>query len=70
MNSAASEREAIAFVEKDTERSAVTPRPTTLGAGASTTRTPGGTMPTLQQPRTPASKIKEQSIKIPDFFKK
>ena len=29
----------------------------------------GGTMPTLQ-PRTPSSNVKEQSIKIPDFFKK
>ena len=29
----------------------------------------GGTMPTLQ-PRTPSSTVKEQSIKIPDFFKK
>ena len=32
-------------------------------------RTQGGTMPTLQ-PRTPSSTVKEQSIKIPDFFKK
>ena len=32
-------------------------------------RTQGGTMPTLQ-PRTPSSNVKEQSIKIPDFFKK
>jgi cell division protein FtsZ len=30
----------------------------------------GGTMPTLDAPRTPSSKVKEQSIKIPDFFKK
>ena len=36
---------------------------------ASTVRTQGGTMPTLQ-PRTPSSTVKEQSIKIPDFFKK
>ncbi|MBM6854677.1 cell division protein FtsZ [Mediterraneibacter glycyrrhizinilyticus] len=34
-----------------------------------TARTQGGTMPTLQ-PRTPSSSVKEQSIKIPDFFKK
>ena len=34
-----------------------------------TTRTQGGTMPTLQ-PRTPSGHVKEQSIKIPDFFKK
>lgn len=32
-------------------------------------RLQGGTMPTLQ-PRTPSSSVKEQSIKIPDFFKK
>ena len=32
-------------------------------------RSQGGTMPTLQ-PRTPSSSVKEQSIKIPDFFKK
>ena len=29
----------------------------------------GGTMPTIQ-PRTPSSSVKEQSIKIPDFFKR
>ena len=29
----------------------------------------GGTMPTIQ-PRTPSSNVKEQSIKIPDFFKR
>ena len=34
-----------------------------------TVRPQGGTMPTLQ-PRTPSSTVKEQSIKIPDFFKK
>ena len=39
-------------------------------AGGYAKRTPGGTMPTLQQPRTPSSNVKEQSIKIPDFFKK
>ncbi len=32
-------------------------------------RPQGGTMPTLQ-PRTPSSNVKEQSIKIPDFFRK
>ena len=32
-------------------------------------RPQGDTMPTLQ-PRTPSSNVKEQSIKIPDFFKK
>ncbi len=30
----------------------------------------GGTMPTLETPKAPSSKVKEQSIKIPDFFKK
>ncbi len=35
----------------------------------SAARPQGGTMPTLQ-PRTPSSSVKEQSIKIPDFFKK
>ena len=35
----------------------------------STVRPQGGTMPRLQ-PRTPSSNVKEQSIKIPDFFKK
>lgn len=30
----------------------------------------GGTTPSLQTPRTPSSKVKEQSIKIPDFFRK
>lgn len=34
-----------------------------------TSRPQGGTMPTLQ-PRTPSSNVKEQTIKIPDFFKK
>ena len=39
--------------------------------GGTTARRPiGGTTPTLDTPRTPASKVKEQSIKIPDFFKK
>ena len=40
-------------------------------SGSAETRRPaGGTMPTLDTPRTPTSKVKEQSIKIPDFFKK
>lgn len=30
----------------------------------------GAAVPPLQTPRTPSSKVKEQSIKIPDFFKK
>ena len=33
-------------------------------------RTVGGTAPQLETPRTPTAKVKEQSIKIPDFFKK
>ncbi len=40
-------------------------------AGGPIPRKPaGGTSPTLDVPRTPTSKVKEQSIKIPDFFKK
>ena len=37
-----------------------------------TPRTPGGTTPSPSQttPRMPSSKVKEQSIKIPDFFKR
>ena len=42
---------------QDTERRSASARPQ------------GGTMPTLQ-PRTPSSSVKEQTIKIPDFFKK
>lgn len=38
--------------------------------GTATRRPMGGTTPTLDTPRTPTSKVKEQSIKIPDFFKK
>lgn len=49
-----------------------------LGTGSSTgsettaapRRPVGGTAPSLDTPRTPTSKVKEQSIKIPDFFKK
>ncbi|MEZ3434710.1 MAG: cell division protein FtsZ [Lachnospiraceae bacterium] len=33
-------------------------------------RTPGGTAPSLEVPKTPTSRVKEQSIKIPDFFRK
>ena len=33
-------------------------------------RTVGGTSPSMETPRTPTSRVKEQSIKIPDFFKK
>lgn len=40
------------------------------GTRSAGTRTAGGTMPTLQQPRPTSSNVKEQSIKIPDFFKK
>ncbi|MCF2681591.1 cell division protein FtsZ [Faecalicatena contorta] len=38
--------------------------------GPTVRRPVGGTTPTLETPRTPTSKVKEQSIKIPDFFKK
>ena len=42
-----------------------------LGAGtAAQQKTVGGTVPTLQIPRTPTSHVKEQSIKIPSFLKK
>ena len=42
-----------------------------LGAGTATQqKTVGGTVPTLQIPRTPTSHVKEQSIKIPSFLKK
>ncbi len=34
------------------------------------TRETGGTMPSHQQTRTPSGTVKEQSIKIPDFFRK
>lgn len=34
------------------------------------TREAGGTIPSLQQSRTPSGTVKEQSIKIPDFFRK
>lgn len=47
----------------DTERR----NPYSTGTGAA--RPQGGTMPTLQ-PRTPSGTVKEQTIKIPDFFKK
>ena len=49
----------------DPERRTAAARPT-----GATSRPSGGTIPTLDQPRTPSSKVKEQSIKIPDFFKK
>ena len=44
----------------------------TAGTSAATPRrSVGGTQaPSLDTPRTPTSKVKEQSIKIPDFFKK
>ena len=44
----------------------------TAGTGSTVPRrSVGGTQaPTLDTPRTPTSKVKEQSIKIPDFFKK
>ena len=42
--------------------------------GGTTTQVPrrpvGGTTPTLETPRAPKATVKEQSIKIPDFFKK
>ncbi|MEF9916112.1 MAG: cell division protein FtsZ [Lachnospiraceae bacterium] len=42
-----------------------------VGSGSTNTPRPiSNSIPTLQTPRTPSSKVKEQSIKIPDFFKK
>ena len=40
------------------------------GTTAVPRRTVGGTSPTLDTPKIPTAKVKEQSIKIPDFFKK
>ena len=68
-------RQAGAVHTQQAERS-VSPRAdygtqTRESAGAAAARrTMGGTTPTLETPRTPTSKVKEQSIKIPDFFKK
>lgn len=42
-------------------------RPT---GASSMPRTSSSSIPTLDQPRSTSSKVKEQSIKIPDFFKK
>lgn len=45
--------------------------PTKGGGTTSVPRRPaGGTAPTLEAPTAPTSKVKEQSIKIPDFFKR
>lgn len=46
------------------------PRRTTGQSMASATprRTVGGTTPSLETPKVPTSRVKEQSIKIPDFF--
>ena len=40
------------------------------GTTAVPRRTVGGTSPTLDTPKIQIAKVKEQSIKIPDFFKK
>ena len=65
--------------EKPAQKPASAPR---LDMGMAQTRTPqsaptpmprrtvGGTTPKLETPRTPTATVKEQSIKIPDFFKK
>ncbi|TCS80772.1 cell division protein FtsZ [Muricomes intestini] len=45
-------------------------QPGTGSSSASRTNSGNSTMPTLEQPRTPSGKVKEQQIKIPDFFKK
>ncbi len=39
-------------------------------AAAAPRRQVGGTTPSLETPKAPTSRVKEQSIKIPDFFKK
>ena len=44
--------------------------PTKGGGTTTAAKRPGGTTPSLEAPRTPTSKVKEQAIKIPDFFKK
>ena len=45
--------------------------PTRSAAPTQMPRKPvGGTAPKLETPRTPTAKVKEQSIKIPDFFNK
>lgn len=38
--------------------------------GADRRQAAGGTIPSLEAPKAPTSRVKEQSIKIPDFFKK
>ncbi len=65
--------------ERPVQKPQTAPR---LDMGLSQTRTPqaaptpmprrtvGGTTPKLETPRTPTATVKEQSIKIPDFFKK
>ena len=40
------------------------------GSANNEQRTYGGATPTLQTPKVPTSTVKEQSIKIPDFFKR
>ena len=51
----------MGMAQTRTPQSAPTPMPR---------RTVGGTTPKLETPRTPTATVKEQSIKIPDFFKK
>ncbi|MCI9216289.1 cell division protein FtsZ [Lachnospiraceae bacterium 42-17] len=47
------------------------PTKTASSQGAGVPRRPvGGTTPSLEVPKTPTSRVKEQSIKIPDFFRK
>jgi cell division protein FtsZ len=48
----------------DLERRSMSSRPSSMS------RPVGSAMPTLEQPMAPSSKVKEQQIKIPDFFKK
>ena len=66
--------------ERATEQKQTQPPKLDLGMAApkngktagTTPRRPavGGTTPSLETPKVPVSRVKEQSIKIPDFFKK
>ena len=63
-------RAAAAAPQSSSSRLDLGMAPTKNGGTAGVKRPAGGTVPTLETPKTPTSKVKEQSIKIPDFFKK
>ncbi len=46
------------------------PKTSSQTTGTTRRQAVGGTSPTLETPKVPVSRVKEQSIKIPDFFKK